>query len=283
MIHFPILTTARLSVQLQELTIGQSIAIAGYPESGQEAANTLMLRSSSSSTNVDPAHWTLQERALAVGQYLMAINTEQPDFSIGEHGRFTHYLQANTDIDPATVATPVYVGEVGGDKWAVQHLYGYMLESIERVHGLVTLPGRIEGQRVPMTPRQHWVFGCMAAQMLRIELGQEGSAQSVIDTIPAPEAMGAYDDWLIERMTILANMPDNQFAALYTLYRCGKTALHHLFDWEFSADDGRPVFLPAPHAQEGAVAELPPATFHLSACLSPAARELGRKHEPVSP
>lgn len=280
MIHFPILTTARLSVQLKELDIGQSIAIAGYPDSGQEAANTLMLRSSCASTNLDPARWTMQERALAVGQYLMAINTEQPDFPIGQHGRFTHYLQADMDIDPATVATPIYVGDVGGDKWAMHHLYGYMMEAIERIHGLVTLPGRIEGQRVPMTPRQHWVFGCMAAQMVRVALGEGKAISEVIDVIPEPEAMGAYDDWLIDRMTILSSMPDNQFTALHILYCCGKTALNHLFNWEFSLE-GRPVFLASPQAQEGAAAELPPATFHSGPCLSPAARKLGGKHEPV--
>ena len=280
MLHFPILSTVRMRMQMRELTIGESIAIAGFPDGGEEAANTLMLRSCAKESNIDPMYLTLQERTLAVAQYLMAINTEQPDFPIGSTARFSQYLQANCEIDPSTVDRPLYVGELEGDHWAVNHLYGYMLEAIERVQGLVTMPGVAHGQRVPMTPRQHWTFGCMAAQMARVAMSETGEVGAVLDAVPAPESMGQYDDWLIKQMTIFSAMPDNAFAALYMLYRCGKTALHHLFDWEFSVE-GRPVFMPAPDAQKEAEAALPPATFHAGSCLSPAARELGGKHGPT--
>lgn len=280
MIHFPLLSTVRLRVQMHELSIGQSMAIAGHPEGSEEAANTLMLRSCAGETNIDPQHWTLQERALGVGQYLMAINTDQPDFPIGDKGKFTDYLQPDHDIDPATVSAPLYLGQLSGDHWGMQHLYGYMLESIERVQGMVDMPPRPDGQRQPMTPRMHWLFGCMAAQMVRVT-AEDGTVQSVVDEIPAPEAVGAYDDWLMQRMRIFSAWPDNQFAALYMLYRWGKGALSHLFDWEFSIE-GRPVFLPRPDAEKEAGAALPPANFPVDACLSPAARELGRKHESTS-
>lgn len=280
MIHFPLLSTVRLSVQMQELTIGQSMAIAGHPEGSDEAANTLMLRSCAVQTNIDPLHWTMQERALGVGQYLMAINTDQPDFPIGDKAKFTDYLQADKDLDPATVATPLYLGQISGDHWAMQHLYGYMMEAIERVYGLVDMPPRPDGQRQPMTPRQHWLFGCMAAQMALVSVGDEVRITGVLNGPPAPESVGEYDDWLIQRMKVLSAWPDSQFAALYMVYRIGKNALSHLFDWEFSTE-GRPVFLPRAEAQKEAGAVLPPATFPVDACLSPTARELGGKHEPT--
>lgn len=283
MIHFPRLTTRRLRAQMVELTIGQSITIAGFPKGAEEAANTLMLRScAGADCSLDPAHWTLQERALGVGHYLMSINVDEPNFKIGD-GRFSDYLDAEHDIDLATADVPLSVGHIEGDDWAVQHLYGYMLEAIERVQGQVSMPGGHGGQGVPMTARQHWVFGCMAAQMVRVRLGDGGEVLQVLGDVPEPHSVGQYDDWLIRQMTIFSHMPDNQFAALYMLYRCGKSALHHLFDWEFSHDDGRPVFLARTTKEKGAEAALPPATFHADACLSPTARELGRKHAASRP
>lgn len=280
MIHFPRMTTRRLRAQMVELNIGQSITIAGFPSGAEEAANTLMLRScAGADCNIDPAYWTLQERALGVGHYLMSINVADPNFKIGE-GRFSDYLDAPADIDLATVDMPLSVGHIEGDDWGVQHLYGYMLEAIERIRGQVPMPG---DPTRPMTALQHWTFGCMAAQMARLRLGEGGEVLEVLGAAPAPENVGLYDDWLIQQMTIFSHMPDNQFAALYMLYRCGKTALHHLFNWEFSQDDGRPVFLARPAEERGAEAALPPATFHADACISPTARALGRKHAESRP
>ena len=44
MIHFPVLRTRRLTIQLRELTLGEALAIASIPSDQDQAATTAMLR-----------------------------------------------------------------------------------------------------------------------------------------------------------------------------------------------------------------------------------------------
>ena len=253
MIHFPVLRTRRLTAQLRELSIGEALEIAAVPAHMEEAACTAFLRRAVASASgvEDPAHWTVQERMLAVCHYLASSSDEGPDFSVGD-GRYQDYLDAAVD----TPAGPVEVGSVGGDEWTVRHLTGAMAESIERIDG------EVEG----VSGRLHWLLGAMAAQMLRV--GEES---------PDPAGSGSeFDEYLRDRMLVMRSYPESDFAGLAVLHAKGRAELHHLFGVEFAVDGGL-VAMP----REGAAAGLPPARFPVHSCLTEMARELvGKSAEP---
>lgn len=245
MIHFPTLRMLRLTVQLRELSIGESIKIASMPPHLEEASITAFLRfavESSVGNDIadDPLHWTVQERIMTVCHYLASISDSSPDFSIGGNGHYSDYLDGGNNA--AAMESSVKVGEVGGDIWYIRHLTGAMAESIERMSGEVAgISGRI-----------HWLLGGMASQMI-IE-GESGSN-------PA-EGEGNFDEFLVTRMKVIAGYPESDFDALLSLYLAGREKLHHLFHIEFS--ENGIVSLP----KGGAASNLPPARFPVSTCLT---------------
>jgi hypothetical protein len=248
MIYFPPLRTRRLTLQLRELSIGDSLALAAMPGHMEEASTTAFLRAAVDASKGgvdDPARWTVQERILAVCHYLSATTEDGPDFSLGA-GRYSDYLQGEADIQTSVQA--VEVGEVGGDTWHVRHLTGAMAESIER------MAGEIEG----LSGRLHWLFGAMAAQLVR-------TGEEVPD---AAAGEGAFDEFLLSRVMVLKGYPESDFAKLMTLYLEGRDKLHHFFKLEFT-EDGI-VAMP----KGGAAGNLPPARFPVHTCLSRMAREL---------
>ncbi len=253
MIHFPILRTRRLTVQLRELSLGASIAIAAMPGAREEACCTAFLRHALVSAQGvdDPAQWTVQERMLAVCHYLAAVSDDGPDFSLG-NGRYSDYLDGAADLVLPLPA--VDVGEIGGDRWSIRHLTGAMAESVER----------LEGEVENVSGRLHWLLGGMAAQMIR-------AGETVPDT---SEGEGAFDEFLLARMRVFAGYPESEFTELLHRYGTGRERLHHLFRVEF-AGDGL-VALP----KGGAASDLPPARFPVRAGLSELTRNLvGKPHQ----
>lgn len=247
MLHFPVLRTRRLTVQLRELSIGESISIAAMPAHLEEASCTAFLRRAVESAKgiADPAHWTVQERMLMVCHYLAAVSDDGPDFALGE-GCYSDYLDGGADI--STSIHHVDVGDVGGDTWHVRHMTGAMAESIERTAGEVAgISGRL-----------HWLLGGMAAQMVRAS-----------ETVPdASEGEGAFDEFLVDRMRVMSGFPESDFSVLMSRYATGREKLHHLFGVEFTADGL--VALP----KGGAARDLPPARFPVRSCISQMARDL---------
>jgi hypothetical protein len=241
--HFPVLRTQRLTVQLQELSIGASIRLAAMPEHWREAASTAFLRAAMQSAQGvdDPLQWTVQERYLAVAHYLAAVLEDGPDFTIGG-GHFTDYLDSDAD----SFVESHELGEFGGDQWRIVHLTGAMAESIERLDGEFSMTGRL-----------HWIFGGMAAQLVR-----QG------EDIPDFSSDNQRDEWLLTRMRIFAAFPESQFERLMTAYYVGLDALHHLFTINFN--DRGIVVMP----RKGADGGLPPATFPVDSCLSRTALDL---------
>lgn len=257
MIYFPILRMRRLTVQLRELSIGESIKIASIPVHLEEAAITAMLRCAVESVSgkdiiEDPAHWTVQERIMVVCHYLASISDGEPDFTIGS-GRYSDYLDGGKDA--AVMESSIVVGDVGGDIWHIRHLTGAMAESIERLSGEVdSVAGKL-----------HWLLGGMAAQ-----LTIEG------ENSPSPiDGEGKFDQFLVDRMKVMAGYPESDFNSLLGLYFDGREKLQHLFHIEFS--ENGIVSLP----KGGEVSNLPPARFPVSTCLSRVVLNLVRvTHEP---
>ena len=249
MVHIPVLRTRRLTVQLRELSIGESVGIAAMPPHMAEATCSAFLQCAvQSSQGGEPlANWTVQERMLAVCHYLAATAEDGPDFSVGR-GRYSDYLDGAADIE--SPAQQVELGNVGGDVWCIGHLTGAMAESIERMRGEVE---RIDG-------RLHWLLGGMAAQLVR-------HGEDVPD---ASSHAGAFDEHLVKRMRVIAGFPESDFLRLMSLYLMGRQKLYHLFKIDFS-DDG---ILAMPKMKGGVASELPPAKFPVHTCLSRLAREL---------
>src|SRR5258706_5730427 len=154
MLHIPVLRTKRLTVQLRELSIGASAALAAMPAHNQEACCSAFLQPAIESVTgiADPALWTVQERMMAVCHYLAAtVDDRIADFAAGD-GRYSDYLEAAAQFP----VEAVHLGEVGGDAWNMRQLTGAMAEAIERLHGEAG---------APITGRLHWLLGGMAAQL----------------------------------------------------------------------------------------------------------------------
>jgi len=250
MIHFPILRSGKLTVQLREISIGESIALAAMPVHMEEASVNAFLRFANTRKEDDPAAWTVPERMLAVCHYLASTADDGPDFAIGE-GRYSDYLDAARHRDDA----PVDLGELLGDHWQAIHLTGGMAESIER----------LTGEADAMAGRLHWLVGTMAAQLRR---GGETAPDAA--TEPAE-----FDRWMVPRMKILSAFPESDFMALMTRFMDARTRLQHLFRLDIS-DTG---FIALPH--KGAAADLPPARFPVHTCLGPLARAMVGKPDPI--
>ncbi|MDF0606946.1 hypothetical protein HZU77_015020 [Neisseriaceae bacterium TC5R-5] len=259
MIHFPVLRTQRFTLQLKELSLGESITLAAIPLQLEEAACTAFLRYAIETVQgiSNPADWTVQERTLALCHYLAATDEDSPNFTIGP-AHYADYL----DNAPECAPERVTIGEVATDYWHLQQLTGAMAESIERLQGeLDSLSGHL-----------HWLVGCMAAQLVR-----EGEVP------PAATAEGAaYDAFLLSRMRILLAYPHSDFMALMVNYQTAREQLHHLLRLELGLEGL--VVMP----KGGAANDLPPARFPVRTSFSAWVCELvnplaepGRQPQPL--
>lgn len=246
MIHFPPIRTARLDVQLRELTIRESVDIAATPLDKHEAATTALLRrivETAGGSHRDPGRWTVQERMFAVAHYIACTSEAGGNFAIGE-GAFLDYLDAERDSAPDTADA----GHACGDQWVVKQLTGDEALALE---GLCA-------------DRLDWIAGDLAARM-----SVAGADEGRPDATSRP---GEYAAWLAERMGVVKAMPEGDFEELFAACRRGMLALHHLFHIEL--DDQGPVAMPL--GKEGGAA-LAPARFQVDACIGSLARELGRR------
>lgn len=253
MIHFPILRTRRIVVQLKELTIGQSIALSKMPSHLEQSETTAFLRyavESCEGVSSDPSEWTIQERTLVLCHYLAATNEDGPNFSVGKNGRYSDYFDGTLD---GSENRPIYVGNVGGDEWNLYDLIGKDAEVIESLQGEL-----LDGNGSPVTGRAFWLLGAMAAQLRRKDEGKMGELPS-----------GEYEKFIFDRMKVFSAFPESDFLALLLLFSKERKKLDHFFELDFS--DKGIVFLPM-----GAAAEknLPLARFPVDSCIGSRALEL---------
>lgn len=244
--HIPPLKTRHLQIDLQELTLGQSIKLAGIPAHRYERGQTELLKMICTVRHgePDPSLWTVHERIFAVSHYMAAVLEDGPDFSLGESATYTSYLDAAMECD----ATEREIGDIGGDVWTVRVLRGYQIEAIEALLGELDIP-----------PRLHYLIGGMAAQLVRK------------DEEPAPEYHSSdYEKWLLKRMAILIDYPASDCEALMGAYLTAVDTLQSYFRIAFSAD-GVVV-----NPNEGADGSLPPARFPSLSCVTESARVLAR-------
>lgn len=262
MIFFPVLRTKRLTVKFKELTVGQSISLAKMPSHLREAECTAFLRMAVESVEQgpkDPSDWTVQERIFAVCHYIAATRQGEPDFSVGESGRFSDYFDGSKDLYNRTVfENPQFLIESGKDRWHLRPLTGKMSESVERLLGEVKFQN---GEVIPA--KLHWLLGLMSAQMTMPEV-DKGELQTEAEL----------DEFLLKRMTVFLAYPESEFMKLVAAYLAGRENFAQFFD--ISTNEEGIVCLPKEKEAGGNDLILPPAQFPSSACLSEFAREMGR-------
>ena len=243
MLHFPVLRTRRLAIQLRELSIADSLRIAQIPSHLGEAQTSAFLAAAVVSvtpqTLSEPAHWTVEERMMTVCHYLAVTSDGVPDFPVGE-GNYSDYL----DVRPGESQEEIELIELEGDRWRMRPLMGIDAERIER----------LDGEIPELSGRAHWLVGGMAAQLFR-----EGDADHEEHTDDAA---------LLERMRIFSAFPESAFLKLLASYREGRVKQQHLFATDFSATGI--VALP----KKGGRENLPPARFSGIACISDFAQAL---------
>lgn len=257
MIYFPPIKTRRLNLELKELTISQSVYLASMPTGNEEQEITKFLNFvivDQGGGISDPLKMTVQERNLLVAQYLSATNEEGSDFDIGDNAKYSDYLDGEVDIEHAD--SPIFMAEIEGDKWCVQHLTGKMAETIER------LKGEIKGaDNEPISPYFHWLLGTMAAQL-------------TIEGEVIPEVAGEYEEFIFKRMKVFANYPESVFSQLLFVLKEGQERLHHFFTIEIDRINGGYAI-----ANKGGAAEsrdLPLVKFPMRSCLGPFAKGMGK-------
>ena len=255
MITIPPLRNNRMTVELKELTIGQSIELAEMATHLLEASTTKMLRfaiKSVKGVDEDPINWTAQERMLAVSHYI-ACTSDEIDFAIG-NGNYSDYIDYELTVSPAL--KQVEIGELGGDKWAIQHLTGAMIEAIEFLQDDTGLDAYV-----------HFLIGTMAAQLVIV--GEK-----------TPEFKLEQDryDWLLKRIETFKNYPESDFESLIVAYQIHKSKLDHFFRIGVDAQG----LIALPSEKEGGKLGLPPTRFPVATCLSRTARDMARKPERIS-
>lgn len=210
MLHFPRLLTARLDVQLRELTMREAVALAATPLNRHEAAAAAFLAlvvAEARGPHAEPGRWTVQERMLVVAHYLAAAGGEGANFSIGA-GRFLDFLHPAAD-HPGDECD---AGDACGDRWRIKQLTGDEALAMEPL----------------CKTRFDWLAASMAAQMTAAT--ESGPARPDATSQPA-----AYVDWLSERLQLLKELPEGDFVDLFGAYSTGKRALFHLFELDADA------------------------------------------------
>lgn len=244
MLHFPRLLTARLQVQLRELTMREAVSLAATPLGKHEAATTAFLAlvvDRADGLHATPGRWTVQERMLAVAHYLSTAGGEGANFGVGD-GRFLDYLHPAAD-HPGDTAD---AGEACGDQWQIKQLTGDEALAMEAL----------------CTTRFDWMAAGMAAQM---------RAHDEAAPPDASDAPGEYADWLAARVRDVQDMAEGDFGDLFTAYAAGKRALFHLFELDFDAAGH--IALARNHG--GGDQSMAPARFPIGAAVGRFAQILG--------
>jgi hypothetical protein len=231
-----------MTIQLRELTIGESLGLASRPPHLEQTNVTAFLRAAVTDADKnDPRLWRVGERILAIAHYLACV-TDDPDYKIGD-GRYSDYLVP----EEAEIPDRVDLGELVGEPWSMRHLTGRLAESIERL------------EMESVTGHGLWRIGMMAAQMYRAD---EADPDAMTD--------GALDEWLQARAQSFLTLPESEFEAMLLGFSRGQRALTHLF--RLSADNSG-LICPAAREDSG----LAPARFPVVACLGSWAQAMARQ------
>lgn len=246
---FTPIRTRRLNVRLQEMSIGDSMAMCAMRPDMPEAGTSELLRKIVEDDNkprpgqvTDTRLWTVQERALVVAHYIAATG-DDPDFAIGEKANFSDYLMEGADF----AQDEIDLGDFEDDHVRLRPLLGMHAEAIER---LITTE-QIDAKRAG------WWLGAMAVQIVTSKL-------EPIDVENISDA--ELDEIIVARVQALKSSPERTFMQLLYLFLDGQSRLNHLFRLEFL--ESGIAFMP-----KESEAGLSPATFPFVSAISDGAKQ----------
>lgn len=212
MLNIPLLRSSRLSVQLKEIAMLDSIKLAQMPSHLPEKQTTFLLNSALDQADAEgdlanPLFWTVSERMLGVGHYIASMQDGDPDFSIGDNAKYSDYLQGDKQYQHDVFD----IGFYEGDHWIAVPLLGIMAETIES----------LEGEIIGANGRMHWHLGCMACQLMPND--------KVIDYHD-----NEYAKKILERMIMLSQFPESAFIFLLAQLNLANSHFLHLFNLKIS-------------------------------------------------
>lgn len=204
MLNIPLLRSSRITAELKEISMMNSIKLANMPEHLTEKQNTFLLNSIIESVQgiESPLMWTVQERMLTIAQYIAATQEGSPDFEVGEL-RYSDFLRGNAQYQHDQYEIGIYED----DHWSAIPLLGIMVETIEM----------LEGEIVGIEGRSHWYLGCMACQL-------------VVKRKPLDIESNDYDKQVLERMILLSQFPESSFIELLAHLNLANKHFTHLFE-----------------------------------------------------
>lgn len=248
-IEFPLIRTERMSVQLQELTLGGAGAVCQVPATQPERTTTVLLQKAIAQASLpatgqgvtNPLVMTVQERALLVANYLMRVTKDGPDFALGA-GRLSDYFAGRQELrQPFTT-----IGEQDSKQWRVYPLLGVHVQALENMCSL----------------RGDWLLGACACQVFDL-------AEEQPDWLAMSDTQA--QDWIAARTAGLDDLPESEFESLFSAWTQGRLVLEHFFRQEFN--DSGVVFLPWATGEEGGAGDVP-ARFLPHSCLSAISRAI---------
>lgn len=248
-IEFPRIRTARMNVQLSELTLGAAGAVCQVPASQIERTTTVLLQKAIADAALpatgegvtDPLMMTVQERGLLVAHYLMRVTKDGPDFAFGG-GHLSDYLAQRQELrQPFTT-----IGDPESRQWRVYPLLGVHAQALESM----------------CTVRGDWLLGACACQVFAVD-----------DSPPDWLAMNDTEaqDWIAARTSSFDDLTESDFEAMFAAWTQGRMVLDHFFRQEFN--DSGVVFMPWATGEKGGAGDVP-ARFLPYSCLSAISRAI---------
>jgi len=204
MYYFPELKTKDLTINIDEITIGDSLKIAKIPVSRYEKITGEFIEKVAK-INKPFNELSVCERLLIIAHYEASTN-ETPDFQIGEL-HYSDYFFAEK-----TAESNVNIGTLFGKEFAINPLMGYMSEAIEDLLGV------IEG----ISPHFHWVVGTLSAQLII-----DGEELSDSDE---------YESELFARMKDIIDYKESDFISLLVAFNENKHRVNSFFNIDVNSD-----------------------------------------------
>jgi len=245
--------TLRISMELNELTIGQTQDLCRIPARYEQQTMTAFLRAictpikrpDNSLTVDDPIMWSVNERMNATIYYMAAMLEDGPDFAVGD-GHLHDYLLAGAD----------YVAEVPfefeGESLIFSPLHGYQAEAIESL---------IVSGKYP-SDYFSWNAGYMAACM------------RAADEAPIPYSHPTqYQEALAKRIDDLRKLPESRFPNLFNAFLGAATTAQHFVHAVVTQHGVVAVQVTEPNSDTG-VPQLGTARFRPRSAISQGTLEL---------
>lgn len=236
--HLCPLNLPSITLEMRELTILQAMTLAKIPTTQEQYSVGRFIKFVTNNA-VNPSLLTAQERTMALCHYLAASGDNGADFSVGS-GTFFDYFNPT----PVKKDDKIPLSDYAGDNWHITPLFGWALESLERLQGeIVELEGRI-----------YWLIGRMAAQLLRDN-----------EDLPDFNSNDSVDIWLLNRLRTFSRYPEREFNQLLSSFLSAVEGHDALF--KIDVDDVGLVIMPC-EGDKG----LPPARFPCYTLLTEWAR-----------